>query len=176
MDYFSVSTGGGEEHRASVEKPADCGELSRWREMASNLGDQTDGFTDYSDPRGETEDGFRLSRFLLKAAHDLESVQALLLNPDPERIRQAAHVLEQTAAQVRLLETEHRGGLFRAKGSEMEAIAFQATLRRVLALLQGAQRIQWHRMRRMGSYIETYTANGITKVCVHRLPILDFKA
>jgi hypothetical protein len=110
--------------------------------------------TDFSDlTYSQKADNART--LLLAASRRLESIEDLLLDPLPQHIEEAE----------RLLQLDFRS----------DALVFQATSRRVLALLNGALRVHWHRLRRMGSYHETYTAAGVKKVCVPCFPHLDLK-
>lgn len=143
--------------------------------MRSDLVDIPEGeysLTDSSEP--VLSERSAAGKYLLKAMRRLKSIEDLLLNPTPQQIQEAERLFELAAGDIQALRTEPRDWAdadeFRA-----DALEFQATSRRVLALLNGAIRVHWHRLRRMGSYHETYTAAGTQKVCVPRLPRLDLK-
>ncbi len=130
--------------------------------------------TDSSEVIWSQEKADGTKQFLLAASRRLELIEELLLDPTPQRIEEAERLVELAAEDIQALpascHTLPEGGEYRAY-----ALAFQATSRRVLALLNGALRVHWHRLRRMGSYNETYTAAGAKKVCVPCLPRLDLK-
>ncbi len=113
-------------------------------------------------------------RLLIAASRRLESIEDLLLDPTPQHIQDAERLFELAAEDIQALPESCQ---FPEDADEYHAyaLAFQATSRRILALLNGALRVHWHRLRRMGSYHETYTAAGQQKVCVPRLPRLDLK-
>ena len=113
-------------------------------------------------------------RLLIAASRRLESIEDLLLDPTPQHIQDAERLFELAAEDIQALPESSQ---FAEDADEYHAyaLAFQATSRRILALLNGALRVHWHRLRRMGSYHETYTAAGQQKVCVPRLPRLDLK-
>lgn len=130
--------------------------------------------TDSSDPECSLEIASNARKLLLSASHRLESSEDLLLNPTPQHIQEAERLFELAAEDMQAFQAIFRDcpdkSVFRA-----DALAFQATLRRVLALLNGALRVHWNRLRRMGSYHETYTASGAKRVCIPHLPSLDLK-
>jgi hypothetical protein len=131
--------------------------------------------TDYSDPVYLQQSQSDAKSLLLAAARRLESVENLLLNPMPHHIQEAEQLFELAAEDLQALQTSGPNAWPAADEFRAEALALQATLRRVLALLNGALRVHWHRLRRMGSYLETYTAAGAKKVCVPYFPRLDLK-
>lgn len=120
----------------------------------------------------EKADGTK--QLLLAASRRLASIEELLLNPTPENIREAERLVELAAEDIHALPASCHT-LLDMDEYRAYALAFEATSRRVLTLLNGALRVHWHRLRRMGSYNETYTAAGAKKVCVPCLPRLDLK-
>ncbi len=130
--------------------------------------------TDYSEPTSPPN-GIDGARELLIAAGKLESAETLLLDPRPASVLEAEQLLGEAAECIRSHELQVSDVANQANTCAEQAFALQSTLRRLLVLLQGALRVQWHRMRRTGLYIETYTSGGKTKVCVPRNPRLDVK-
>lgn len=130
--------------------------------------------TDYSEPISPPND-ITGARELLIAAGKLESAETLLLDPTPVSVLEAEQLLDEAADCIRSHELQVSEAADQANTCAEQAFELQSTLRRLLVLLQGALRVQWHRMRRTGLYIETYTSGGKTKVCVHRNPRLDVK-
>ena len=93
----------------------------------------------------------------------LRRAQALLTDPTPDRIRQVDPLLERAFLVMQQCGEEcakHGAGMAGLDGVLGE---FHLVCRRVRTLLTGAQRIHWHRIRRMGCFLETYTATGGTK-------------
>lgn len=131
--------------------------------------------TDCSEPSCFEEAESGAKSLLLAAARRLESMEALLLNPTPQHIQDAEQLFEMAAEDIQALQMSCQGACPKDGELRAEALALQARLRRVLVLLNGALRVHWHRLRRMGSYLETYTAAGAKKVCVPNLPRLDIK-
>lgn len=131
--------------------------------------------TDSSEPIWSEQNDATARVLLATALRRLESIESLLLNPTPQHIQEAERIVELAAEDLRDFQTSCQPA--GPEGSEFRncAMAFQATSRRIAALLNGALRIQWHRLRRMGSYHETYTAAGARKVCIPPLPRLDLK-
>jgi hypothetical protein len=136
-----------------------------------NESPQEQAATDCSEPDTSSEISGR--KFLIAAISKLESAESLLLDPKPERIHQAGRYLTEAAEEIQALQQECGDPAPDGSALQKEVLAFECLSRRVLALLHGALRVQWHRMRRMGSYIETYTAEGATKVCVPGVSRVD---
>jgi hypothetical protein len=131
--------------------------------------------TGFSDPIYTAGEISGARRLLHGATRTLESIEALLLDPTPQHIQEAEQLLERAAEDIQACQTESLDGSPDAGKLCFDAFALQAVSRRIHALLNGALRVQWHRLRRMGPYLETYTPAGGSKVCVHHLPRLDLK-
>ena len=130
--------------------------------------------TDFSDlTYSQKADSART--LLLAASRRLESIEDLLLDPLPQHIEEAERLLQLAADDIQALQAGYQHAWPDMNEFRSDALVFQATSRRVLALLNGALRVHWHRLRRMGSYHETYTAAGVKKVCVPCFPHLDLK-
>jgi hypothetical protein len=112
---------------------------------------------------------------LMETACSLKAIESLLLNPTPEHIREAAQLMDNAARHLQRLQAEPARAEWGRDELCSETLAVQRISRRVLALLNGALRVQWHRLRRMGLYLESYTAAGKTTVHRHHLPRLDLK-
>jgi hypothetical protein len=134
-----------------------------------------EGLTDISDPICGDGEPSGAGHLLRGAARTLESIEALLLNPTPQHIQQAEQLLERAAEDIQAAQAESRDASTQTDGLCHDALTLQTISRRVHVLLNGALRVQWHQLRRMGPYLETYTAVGGSKVCVHHLPRLDLK-
>lgn len=133
------------------------------------------GVRDFSDPMFHTEERAEAKDHLTETAHSLKAIEFLLLNPTPQHIREAAQLMGSAAGHLQLLQAALAQAEWRRRELCSETLAVEGILHRVLALLNGALRVQWHRLRRMGLYLESYTAEGKTTVHLHHLPRLDLK-
>jgi hypothetical protein len=131
--------------------------------------------TENSESSLQPHDASAVRGLLIGARGKLDSAEALLLDPTPVRVQQAEHLLEDAAHDIRSLECEFKDLSVEASAIREEVNELESVLRRTLALLLGALRIQWHRMRRTGLYIETYTSGGELKVCLQCRPRLDIE-
>ena len=90
-------------------------------------------------------------------------MEALLLCPSPVAIREAETALGEAAALV----FEQRDALEgEMQGANLLLLKrFEVLSRRVAALLEGARRAQWIRLRRITALTHTYTAGAESKMC-----------
>jgi hypothetical protein len=86
----------------------------------------------------------------------------LLLEPNPEAIEEAALHVDEVVELVQRV--DH---MFAARPHRVSRAPYIATVldlhqqvKRVRRLLEGARRMQWARIRWMGSIVQTYTASG----------------
>ena len=105
----------------------------------------------------------------------LESVERLLLDPTPQHIEAAERLFDLIAEDMQSLQSRCQTAGQDAPEMRADAQMIQQASRRIVALLNGALRVHWHRLRRMGSYHETYTACGANRVCIPPIPSLDLK-
>ena len=131
--------------------------------------------SDFSGSIFHMEESAEAKGLLVEAAHSLKVIESLLLDPTPDHISEAARLMDNAARHLQQLQA----ALVQADWARGElcgeTLAVQGILCRVFALLNGALRVQWHRLRRMGLYLESYTAAGKTRVHLHHLPRLDLK-
>jgi hypothetical protein len=112
----------------------------------------------YQPPEGVDPIDWSLGQAKLR----LTQTEFLLLEPDPEAIQQATfHVNEVSALVQRAVR------IFGGNASPISRVPYVATvldlhrrLKRVRTLLEGAKRMQWARIRWIGSIVQTYTASG----------------
>jgi hypothetical protein len=112
----------------------------------------------YQPPEGVDPIDWSLEQAKLR----LTQTEFLLLEPDPEAIQQATfHVNEVSALVQRAVR------IFGGNASPVSRVPYVATvldlhrrLKRVRTLLEGAKRMQWARIRWIGSIVQTYTASG----------------
>lgn len=105
---------------------------------------------------------------LLQARHRLEFIERLLMRPTPQGIRDAGLLLEEANSLVRqhcrLNETQaSEAGQLPSQDLRRMVFDFKDLCSRVNALLEGAQRVQWNRMRAIGAITQSYTATARIK-------------
>lgn len=105
----------------------------------------------------------------------LESIEGLLLDPTPQHIEAAERLFERIAEDMQSLQSRCLAAGQDTAELRADAQMIQQASRRIVALLNGALRVHWHRLRRMGSYHETYTSCGANRVCIPPMPSLDLK-
>lgn len=132
--------------------------------------------TDFPEPISQRKAvGSRPNELLAVLRGKLQSAEVMLLDPVPGRIQHAEFLIAEAAECMQALAKNCADVSTEESMLWPEAPGLERTFRRVRALLQGALRIQWHRMRRTGLYIETYTSGGKAKVCLHPTSRLDIE-
>jgi hypothetical protein len=84
----------------------------------------------------------------------LKRAEVLLLNPIPEHIEEIGKLIEPAAVLI----DEHHSSF--GPLSEAEVALLRSRCRSVRILLSEALKIQWHRMRKLGTSHESYTVSG----------------
>lgn len=105
---------------------------------------------------------------LLQARRRLELIERLLMKPTPQGIRDAGLVLDEAN---QLLNQYCRSGSGQPAGpgelslQELRPMIseFKQICIRVKVLLEGAQKVQWNRMRAIGAITQSYTATARIK-------------
>jgi hypothetical protein len=112
----------------------------------------------YQPPEGVDPIDWSLEQAKLR----LTQTEFLLLEPDPEAIQQATFHVNEVGALV-----QRAVRIFGGNASPVSRVPYVATvldlhrrLKRVRTLLEGAKRMQWARIRWIGSIVQTYTASG----------------
>ena len=110
----------------------------------------------------------------LRAISDhLHTAELLLINPTPDHIREVESQFEEALLLMQQLQHEFPSYIAGAAACSELRSEFEALCLRVRTLLTGARRIQWRRLRRMGSFLETYTPTGTSKTWIPSNADLD---
>jgi len=107
-----------------------------------------------------------ISWTLERAKLRLTKTEFLLLEPNPDAIQQATFQVEEVAALIARVERglENDRSLTRRMPYVATMLDLCQQLKRVRRLLDGAKRMQWARIRWIGSIVQTYTAAGKTRL------------
>ena len=110
----------------------------------------------YQPPEGVDPIDWSLEQAKLR----LTQTELLLLEPNPEAIQQATFHVDEVGALVQRAERLFAGTPV-SRGPYVAAVLdLHQRLKRVRTLLEGAKRMQWARLRWIGSIVQTYTASG----------------
>jgi hypothetical protein len=112
----------------------------------------------YQPPEGVDPIDWSLGQAKLR----LTQTEFLLLQPNPEAIQQATIHVDEVGALVQRAERIFAGNATPvSRGPYVAAVLdLHQRLKRVRTLLEGAKRMQWARLRWIGSIVQTYTASG----------------
>lgn len=99
---------------------------------------------------------------LERAKLRLTKTEFLLLEPNPDAIQQATFQVDEVVALIgrvaRTFDSDHP--LTHRMPYVASMLDLHQQLKRVRRLLEGAKRMQWARIRWIGSIVQTYTASG----------------